>query len=164
MQDGRTQIVEVKGHNYHVVDEDRTKGDRRCDGPALSKNFIDEGGSTIINNVRESHRLKNRNEAVHTVTNGSHGIASDDLQEERLARVVGKHTCDERSLKKNIVSVSNNVRLRGPKVGIRYAGRNDTTRLLWLNEFYLVHEGSRRKGEYVRLRGLAIFVGGAFAS
>ncbi len=43
MQDGRTQIVEVKGHNYYVVDEDRTKGDRRCDGLALSKNFIDEG-------------------------------------------------------------------------------------------------------------------------
>ncbi len=100
MQDGRTQIVEVEGHNYYVVDEDRTKGDRRCDGLALSKIFIDEGGSTIVNNVRGSHRLKIRNEALHTVTNGSHGIASNDRQEERLDRIVDKHTCDERSLKK----------------------------------------------------------------
>ncbi len=43
MQDGRTQIVEVEGHNYYVVDEDRTKGDRRCDGPALSKNLSMRG-------------------------------------------------------------------------------------------------------------------------
>ena len=50
MQDGRTQIVEVEGHNYYVVDEDRTKGDRRCDGPALSSFFIDGGGSTIVHN------------------------------------------------------------------------------------------------------------------
>jgi len=160
MQDGRTQIVEVEGHNYYVVDEDRTKGDRRCDGPALSKFFIfDEGGSTTVNNVRGSHRLKNRNEALHTVTNDSHGIAINDRQEERLDRIVGKHTCDERPLKKKQVSVSNNVRLRGPKVGIRCAGRNDTTRLLWLNEYYLVHEGSRRKGNMYVYEALQFSLG-----
>ena len=90
MQDGRTQIVEVKGHNYYVVDEDRTKGDRRCDGPALSSFFIDGGESSIVNNVRESHRLKTRNDELLTVTNDSHVIAGDDLQEERLDRIVGK--------------------------------------------------------------------------
>jgi hypothetical protein len=37
--------------------------------------------------------------------------------------------------------------LRPPKGGIRCAGRNDTTRLLWLNEFYVVHEVTRRKGK-----------------
>jgi hypothetical protein len=36
--------------------------------------------------------------------------------------------------------------LRPPKVGIRCARRNDTTQLLWLNEFYVVYEGTHRKG------------------
>jgi hypothetical protein len=159
MQEGRTQIVEVQGHNYYVVDEDRTKGDRRCDGPALSSFFIDGGGSTIVNNVRESHRLKNRIDESLTVTNDSHVIAGDDVQEVRLDRNVGKHTCDERALKKKKVTLSNNVRLRGPKVGIRCAGRNETTRLLWLNEFYLVHEGSRRKGNMYVYEALQFSLG-----
>ncbi len=37
------------------------------------------------------------------------------------------------------------IHLRRPHSGIRCAGRHDTTRLLWLHEFYVVHEGPRRK-------------------
>jgi hypothetical protein len=37
--------------------------------------------------------------------------------------------------------------LRPVKAGIQCAGRNDTTRLLWLHEYYAVHEGTRRQGE-----------------
>jgi hypothetical protein len=159
MERVRTQIVEVEGHHYYVVDEDRSKGDRRCDGPALSNFFIDDGGSTIVNNVRESHRLKNRNEPLPTVTTEYQGIASDDVQEVMLGRIGGKRTCDERLLKKKKVTVSNNVRLRGPKVGIRCAGRNDTTRLLWLNEFYLVHEGTRRNGNMYVYEALQFSMG-----
>jgi hypothetical protein len=58
MEEGRTSIVEMKGHQYYVVDQDLSRGDRRSDGPALSNFFIVEGGSTTVNNVRESHRLK----------------------------------------------------------------------------------------------------------
>jgi hypothetical protein len=45
------KIVEREdGHDYFLIDRDRSKGDRRCDGPALSSFFIDGGGSTIVNN------------------------------------------------------------------------------------------------------------------
>jgi hypothetical protein len=58
MDEGRTLIVEVKGHNYYLIDQDLSKSDRRCDGPALSSFFSVEGGCTGGNNVRESYRMK----------------------------------------------------------------------------------------------------------
>jgi hypothetical protein len=62
MEEGRTQIVEVEGHNYFVVDQDLSKGDRRCDGPAMATFFNVEAGSTTCESVRERHRLKKRRE------------------------------------------------------------------------------------------------------
>ena len=49
-----TTTVELNGHNYYVVNQDRSKGDRRCDGKATSDFFNVEETATIINNVRES--------------------------------------------------------------------------------------------------------------
>ncbi len=37
-----TTTVELQGHNYYVVDQDRSKGDRRCDGKATSDFFNNE--------------------------------------------------------------------------------------------------------------------------
>ncbi len=62
MDEGTTRIVQLKGHNYFVVDQDVTKGDRRSDGPALSSFFLVEAGSTNVNNVRQSHRIKKKME------------------------------------------------------------------------------------------------------
>jgi hypothetical protein len=64
MDDGTTKIVQLKGHNYFVVDQDVTKGDRRSDGPALSNFFLAEGGSSTVNNVRQSNRIKKITEEV----------------------------------------------------------------------------------------------------
>jgi hypothetical protein len=64
MNDGTTQIVQLKGHNYFVVDQDVTKGDRRSDGPGLSKFFLAEEGSSTVNNVRQSNRIKKIKEEV----------------------------------------------------------------------------------------------------
>jgi hypothetical protein len=150
---------------YYVVDQDLSRGDRRSDGPALSNFFIVEGGSTTVNNVREIHRLKNRMELAPTVTNESHDSTTDELLEYSLDAMRDKPASEEGPLRKKNVTALTNVRLRPPKAGIRCAGRNDTTRQLWLNEFYVVHEGMRRKGKkYVCLRGLAIFFGGTSAS
>ena len=62
MDEGRLSIVELEGHNYYVVDQDLSKGDRRSDGPAMATFFNVEAGSTMHNNVRESCRLKKRSE------------------------------------------------------------------------------------------------------
>ncbi len=58
MDEGRTAIVERKGHQYYVVDQDYSRGDRRSDGPAMANFFVVVGGLTTENNVRESNRLK----------------------------------------------------------------------------------------------------------
>ncbi len=68
MEDGRTLIVDLEGHNYFVVDQDLSKGD---DGVALATFFNVEAGSTTCNNVRESSRLKKRREAPPTGHNQS---------------------------------------------------------------------------------------------
>ena len=39
MEGRDTPIVVLKGHNYFVVDQDLSKGDRRSDGPALAHFF-----------------------------------------------------------------------------------------------------------------------------
>ena len=148
MEEGRASIVERKGHEYYVVDQDLSRGDRRSDGPALSNFFIVEGGSTIVNNVRESHRLKNRMELAPTfTTNESYDSTTDELLEYSLDAMREKPASEEGPLRKKKVPALTNIRLRPPKAGIRCAGRNDTTRQLWLNEFYVVHEGTRRKGK-----------------
>jgi hypothetical protein len=142
MEEGRTAIVEMKGHQYYVVDQDMSRGDRTSDGPALSNFFIDDGGSTTVNNVRESHRLKNRMELAQTVTNESQDRTTDEQQEDRLDGMRDKPACEEGPSRKKKSTALTNVRLRPPKAGIRCTGRNETTRQLWLNEFYVVHEGT----------------------
>jgi hypothetical protein len=157
MDEGTTRIVQLKGHNYFVVDQDLTKGDRRSDGPALSNFFVTEAGSTTVNNVRQSHRIKNR---IEEVPNGN-AVSHEDSTNDGLLEVAQDATmynlgCDEERARKkkrqcrrrqlNGDGVDSSHTLRPPKFGIRCAGRSDTTRLLWLNEFYVVYEGTRRKG------------------
>jgi hypothetical protein len=143
MEDGRTLIVDLEGHNYFVVDQDLSKGDRRCDGVALATFFNVEAGSTTCNNVRESSRLKKRREAPPTGHNQylDNGTTVEIQRNKKGARrkQQPKGAGDPSPLR--IVA------LRSPTAGIRCAGRNDTTRLLWLNEFYFVHEGTKSKGK-----------------
>lgn len=52
------------------------------------------------------------------------------------------------------------ITLRRPRLGIRCAGRSNTTRLLWLHEFYVVHEGPRRKPLKYIYQALHFMMGG----
>jgi hypothetical protein len=95
-----------------------------------------------------------------TVNIESHeGSMTDGLQKNNRDAMKCNHGPNERTgRKKKVLSRRQqtkgdgdvtpftSVTLRSPKAAIRCAGRNDTTRLLWLNEFYVVHEGTRRKG------------------
>jgi len=145
MDEGTTRIVQLKGHNYFVVDQDVTKGDRRSDGPALSSFFLAEAGSTTVNNVRQSHRIKKNMEEPPMVNIG------EDAPDAMTCNIC----CAEAPGRKNKIQCRRQFKgdgdvsshtLRPPKVGIRCAGRSDTTRLLWLHEFYVVYEGTKRKG------------------
>ena len=60
MEEVRKPIVEVKVHEYFIVDQDLSRGDRRSDGRALSKFFDGEVESITVNNVRGSQRLKKK--------------------------------------------------------------------------------------------------------
>ncbi len=81
MDEDRTAVVERKGHQYYVVDQDYSRGDRRSDGPAMAFFFIVVGGSTTENNVQESHRLKKRMELSPTVINESHLSTTDEVED-----------------------------------------------------------------------------------
>ena len=157
MDDETTLIVQLKGHNYFVVDQDLTKGDRRSDGPALSNFFLAEAGSLNVNNVRQSHRIKKRTEEVRMVNIVCHvENTNEGLVEEAQDATMSNLGCDEELAPKKKMQCRRRQlngegdvgkpNLRPSKVGIRCAGRNDTTRLLWLNEFYVVYEGTRQKG------------------
>ena len=160
MEEVRIPIVEVKGHEYFIVDQDLSRGDRRSDGPALSNFFDGEVGSITVNNVRGSQRLKKKRE-VSPVGNvdPAAGSTTEALPELNRDASTLQHVRNEEpgSTSKVIsgrkqshgdgyVTQLTNFTLRRPKAGIRCSGRNDTTRLLWLHEFYVVHEGSRCKG------------------
>jgi hypothetical protein len=154
MEEGRTKIVELEGNNYFVVEQDLSKGDRRCDGHALASFFNVEAGSTTWESVRERHRLKKRREAAPPPTTENHErVSMDEVQEN--AHIFGdgrKYKKKARILRQKVKGDGNAnrgriVALRPPKAGIQCAGRNDTTRLLWLHEFYVVHEGTRLKGK-----------------
>ena len=134
--------MELEGHNYFVVDQDLSKGDRRSDGPAMATFFQVEAGSTTHNNVRESCRVKKRREVSAPPIIGNR---DGDTSEEQVRPIGGRR----RSKSKGDADATpyRIVSLRSPIAGIRCAGRNDTTRLLWLNEFYVVHEGTTRKGK-----------------
>jgi hypothetical protein len=157
MDDGTLHIVQLKGHNYFVVDQDVTKVDRRSDGPSLSKFFLAEGGSSTVNNVRQSNRIKKKTEEVlmvNTVCLGEN--MNEGLVEEAQDATMSNLGCDVELVRKKTNHCTrrqfkgdgdvSRITLRPSQVGIRCAGRNDTTRLLWLNEFYVVYEGTRQKG------------------
>jgi hypothetical protein len=164
MDEGIAPIVVVKGHKYIVIDQDLSKDDRRCDGPALSSFFSVEGESTGGNNAREINRIKKRKELTPTVINELHDTTSHGLEDDTLDGTIDNHGSEmqperdnETSNRRQTTKVSgdvilcSNIKLAAPKSGIRCAGRKDTTRLLWLNEFYVIHEGTRFKGtEYDR--------------
>ena len=81
MEEGRLSIVELEGHNYYVVDQDLSKGDRRSDGPAMATFFNIEAGSTTHNNVRESCRVKKRREVSSPPIIGNRdGDTNDEVQ------------------------------------------------------------------------------------
>jgi hypothetical protein len=166
MEEGRTPVVELKGHTYFVVDQDLSKGDRRCDGSALATFFNVEAGSTTCNNVRESNRLKKKREVTSPLTIGNgDGDTTNEVQVTNRGCVDGslrgkKGRSRQRHSKGDADATSSRiVSLRSPKAGIRCAGRNDTTRLLWLNEFYVVHEGTSRKGKNYVYQALQFVLG-----
>ena len=95
MDEGRAQIVEVKGHKYFLIDQDLSKGDRRCDGPALSTSFFSvEGGSTGGNNVRESNRIKKRKELTPTVRNELHDTPFHGLEDDTVDATTDNHASE----------------------------------------------------------------------
>ena len=154
MEEGRLSIVELEGHNYFVVDQDLSKGDRRSDGPAMATFFQVEAGSTTHNNVRESCRVKKRREvSTPPIIGNRDGDTSEEQVRQKGGRRRSKSNGDADATPSRIVS------LRSPIAGIRCAGRNDTTRLLWLNEFYVVHEGTTRKGKNYIYQALQFALG-----
>jgi hypothetical protein len=161
MEEGRSPIVEVNGHKYYVLGQDLSKGDRRSDGRALSDFFNVEAASSTVNNVRESHRIRKKRELA-TSSNGDSregsglgGLVVGNCDLTLLQQRPNDETCrnpkvyngrQQNNKGDGYATSLANVMLCGPQAGIRCAGRNDTTRLLWLHEFYVVHEGTRSKG------------------
>jgi hypothetical protein len=166
-----TTTVEIDGYKCFVVDCDVSKGDRRSDGGKMANFFNVEESATLINNVRESNRVKKRKDLDYEAFE-KEALAKSKLafDAQALYMSVNEGICvkegekesevvsEEVSLKKKkrkakIVenkddrgSIDQALRsLRPPESGIRCAGRSNTTRLLWLHEFYVVHEGPRRK-------------------
>lgn len=156
--------VDFDGFSYFVVDRDVRKGDRRCDGKAL-ENFFDVGETSItVNNVRESQRVKKRRDreeyaAVTQPQENDASIRVDNRQDITRQETMGNGIPEESECLNPKVQDNEGsgkmddclnipiapMTLRPPHSGIRCAGRRDTTRLLWLHEFYVVHEGPRRK-------------------
>jgi hypothetical protein len=55
------KIVEREdGHEYFLIDRDRSKGDRRCDGKLNDVFFGVESASITLDNVRVSQRLEKK--------------------------------------------------------------------------------------------------------
>jgi hypothetical protein len=161
-----TQSVNVDGYNFFVVDKDASKGDRRSDGKLMAHFFAEEESATIINNVRESNRVKKRKEQVevafeeqalaasllHMSAIEARSLNEAQGQLQDLAEVVSVSSKKTKSNAKieEVMAESQCIEiapitLRRPESGIRCAGRSNTTRLLWLHEFFVVHEGTRRK-------------------
>ena len=162
MEGRDTPIVVLKGHNYFVVDQDLSKGDRRSDGPALANFFHVEEDCASDHNVRLSHRIKKRRDVTNRDNVQCHegGRTIEGLEEGRCTTTIRNHDSYQEQMlgqkgKANKrrqetngefdATPCENVVLRPPCRGIRCAGRKDTTRLLWLHEFYVVVEGPRRK-------------------
>jgi hypothetical protein len=136
------------GHHYFNVDRDRSKGDRRSDGK-LNADFFAVGESSLtIDNVRVSQRLRTKKRDVVEVESGTESpeevknqtnevdVVADSLEEVQ-------NNPNERDSPRNVIS-------RGPRLPaqcIKCAGRQRTTRLLWLREFCIVNGDQRPEEE-----------------
>ena len=172
-----TTTVELKGHNYYVLDQDRSKGDRRCDGKATSDFFNVEETSTTIDNVRESRRIKKRRDMIDAAValaqkEEEARRCREDVLETALYETIDPHAQNATSSKKKKRSskIEQNPEdgngipsalfmLRPPESGVRCAGRHDTTRLLWLHEYYVVHEGTVGKATKSIYQALQFMLG-----
>jgi hypothetical protein len=166
MEEGKTPTVEVEGHDYFVVDQDLSKGDRRCDGPAMATFFNVEAGSATWDSVRERHRSNKRrdvspppttetplSESMEEVQDNTHGSGDVRLRKKKAPIRMKKFKRDGK------LKIGRIVALRPAKPGIQCAGRNDTTRLLWLHEYCVVHEGTSRKGNNYIYQAVQFAVG-----
>ena len=63
-----SNIVDVNGFRYFVVDRDLSKGDRRCDGKFLSNFFtVVDTQDEAMTNVRQSKRVVKKRDLSHTL-------------------------------------------------------------------------------------------------
>jgi hypothetical protein len=74
-------IVDVDGFKYFVVDKDKSKGDRRCNGKFTSNffNVVDPPPTTASNNTcRQSHRNKTKRDLkIHLEGDTSRGVEKE---------------------------------------------------------------------------------------
>ena len=63
-----SNIIDVDGCAYFVVDRDLSKGDRRCDGKFLSDFFtVVDTQDEAMTNVRQSKRVVKKRDLSHTL-------------------------------------------------------------------------------------------------
>ena len=63
-----SNIIDVDGCAYFVVDRDLSKGDRRCDGKFMSNFFtVDDAQCEAMSNVRQSKRVVKKRDLSHTL-------------------------------------------------------------------------------------------------
>jgi hypothetical protein len=140
------KIVEREdGHDYFLIDRDRSKGDRRCDGKLNADFFGVESASIILDNVRVSQRLEKKSRLMQV-------DAMCQLPEQVQAEspVVETTTI-------GILDLPREPRL--PDKCIKCAGRKRTSRLLWLHEFYIVYGNQRKKKNPYIYQALQFLVG-----
>jgi hypothetical protein len=160
-------IVDVDGFSYFVVDKDRSKGDRRSDGKFTTDFFkiVDTPDATLTN-CRHSHRVKCKRELQQSLSRNTEkqelrsGVECDFVIEETIpARCNSQGSGTE--IKASVTPVVHPLYVefemevdsratqglfgmcpRVPEDVLRCAGRQGTTRLLWLHEFFVVREGT----------------------
>ena len=77
-----SNIVDVDGFTYFVVDRDLSKGDRRCDGKFMSNFFtVDDAQYEAMSNVRRSRRAVKKRDLSHT-------LCLDTFEDPELMNVV----------------------------------------------------------------------------
>ena len=140
-------IVEREGSSYFVVDGDLRNGDRRADGKFMADFFtVVEGRERMKTKrnlyddavyEREAQRCSKRK--VNYPLQCAGGKETGRSEEETSSNNV------PRPEEKRAVAPLNVCPPRLPDKGIRCAGRNCTSRLLWLHEFFIVKERLLRK-------------------
>ena len=167
-------MVEVEGSSYFVVDTDVSKGDRRCDG-RLMEDFFTVGDGERVKKKRifyeASHacvseglnvmKKKDAHVALNvlvdedaTLTKDGAAITSDkqlqDVDNEKQSSTCEGQKQRRRAKAKGTKSVVAE-QVEGnifAEQGIRCAGRNRTSRLLWLHEYFRVYERAHSKNKF----------------